>query len=197
LDFVHISHTLANNFLPLNEAYVFIGGSVAVDSEKYKFLYEYQQEQFLAEKHRYSRLEDKSIRYLTSITIAVSAYVLIVRWAFERLVEVNSIKSWLTLISIVITIIAMCSAWSFIFRSIKLQKSIRMPSDIESIDYFKYNKKEVVYLGLAKKYSFATQELLVEIDQKLKNIKKGYMDIIFSAWSFLISITLIFITMWT
>ncbi len=170
---------------------------MAVDVEKYKLLYEFQQEQFNAEKQRFSRLEDKSVKYLTSITIAFTAYVLLIRWAFEKIIPPDDFLSWLTVSSVGLTFLVISSAWSFVFRSIKLQDSIKMQSDKTMIEYFKNNKKEVVYLGLAKKYSEATVKLEIEIKEKLKYINRGYSEIVFAAWSFLISTILIFTTMWT
>jgi len=52
--------------------------NMAVDKDKYKALYEYQKAQFDDEKTRYSKLEDKATKYLTSLTIVISAYILIV-----------------------------------------------------------------------------------------------------------------------
>ncbi|MDV2468430.1 hypothetical protein QR674_05485 [Acinetobacter chinensis] len=54
-----------------------------VDREKYKALYEYQKTQFEDEKSRFGKLEDKSAKYLTALTVAITAYVFIIRWVFE------------------------------------------------------------------------------------------------------------------
>ncbi|PCJ31712.1 MAG: hypothetical protein COA90_05465 [Gammaproteobacteria bacterium] len=169
---------------------------MAVDIEKYKLLYEFQQEQFASERQRFTRLEDKSIKYLTSISIAITLYILLIRWAFEKIVPPSDFLGWLTVCSVAITFLAISSAWSFIFQSIKLQNLIKMQSDKTMIEYFKINKREVVYLGLAKKYSEATEKIEIEIEKKLKYINKGYAEIVFSAWCFFISTILIFIKIW-
>lgn len=169
---------------------------MAIDSEKYKTLYEFQKEQFKESRERYGKLEDKSVKYLTSITIAVTGYILLLRWTLEEVIPPTSLSSWVIVILMVFTLVAMASAWSLVFRSIKLQKLIKMQSNDEMIDYFKKNTKEVVYLGLAKKYKEAIQLTNIEYNEKLNYVRKAYSDIAFSGWLLLASLTSIIIHYW-
>lgn len=161
-----------------------------MDHEKYKALYEYQKNQFEFESERFNRLEDKAVKYLGSITVAVSAYVLLVRWCVDKIIPLSGVLDWMVVVSIVITILSMVSAWSFIFRSIKLQDLMKMP--IEGVsELFHNNERGTVYLSLSKRYSEASKEKEKQYDLKLVNVRKGYSEIIFSGWSFIVSIFLI------
>ncbi|MCS0321135.1 hypothetical protein [Vibrio diabolicus] len=169
---------------------------MAVDIEKYKFLYEFQKEQLAEERQRYSRLEDKAVKYLTALTFALTAYILLVRWVSKSILPPEGVLSWLVVVSILLTFLALCSSWSLILRSLQLQDLIKLQTDSSMIEYFKKNKREVVYLELAKKQSQAIAAINVEYDKKLALVRKGYQDIVFSGWCFFISIVLIFIKLW-
>ena len=167
-----------------------------MDTEKYKALYEYQKEQCEESRQRFHRLEDKAVKYLTSLTIAASVYALLIRSVFESLSNPSCVIEYITIISIALTFYAMCSTWSFIFRAIKLQKLVKMPSNDKVIDLFKKNKKAEIYLGLSKKYTKAIKLINSEYDEKLKFVRKGYSAMVLSGWCFLISVSLIFINLW-
>lgn len=166
------------------------------NKEKYKALYEYHKDQFNSECSRFDRLEDKAVKYLGAITVAISAYVLLVRWSADKVIPPNDFISCLTTISIGITFIAMASAWGFIFKSIQLQDLMKMPHGNTINEYFHNNSQETVLIGLSKKYSEATSAKEKQYKLKLFNVKKGYENIVFSGWCFLVSVTLIFSTVW-
>lgn len=169
---------------------------MAIDSEKYKTLYEFQKSQFEDERDRYNRLEDKSVKYLTSITIAMTGYILLLRWTLSEVIPPTSLMSWIVVILMLMTLMAMASSWSFVFRSIKLQNLIKIQSNDEMINYFKSNKKETVYLGLAKKYGEAIVLINYEYTEKLNNVRKAYSEITISAWLLFASIMSIIIHYW-
>ncbi len=167
-----------------------------IDEEKYKALYEYHKDQFASESNRFNRLEDKSTKYLGAITVAVSAYVLLIRWSAEKILPPVDIISWLAVFSIGLTIFAMASSWSFIFRSIKLQDLMKMPIGSEITELFHNNEKATVYLSLSKRYAESAEAKEKQYLLKLVNVRKGYSEIVFSGWCFLVSVLLIFTNVW-
>lgn len=164
-----------------------------VDREKYKALYEYQKAQFEDEKNRFGRLEDKSAKYLTALTVAITAYVLIIRWVFSWTVFPDFLFFLLIKILITITFFLFCIAWGFILSSIKLRGISKMPSEDSLINYFKNNSLETVYLGLAKKYSESITKYRTECQDKTKLMLWGYKFTIGAGISFMLSIILIFL----
>lgn len=169
---------------------------MSADIEKYKALFEYHKDQFNEEKLRFNRLEDKAYRYLTSLTVAFSAYILLVRSIYQKIEPPYDWLSILVIMSIALTFYASCSAWSFIFRAIKLQTLVKLPSGDKVINTFKNNKKAAIYFGLSRQYADALAIMESEYEEKLRYVRKGYSEVAFTGWSFLASITLIFIYLW-
>jgi hypothetical protein len=168
-----------------------------VDLEKYKILYEHQKNQFEKEVERYRRLEEKATKYFGSMTIAVGAYLFLVRWAIENLLPPKSLIDWLVIASIVITFISFMSSWSFSFRATKLSDIIRLPSDTALIDYFTDNLRGTVLLGLSRSYSEAIIEIEMKYRDKLSLVRKTYSEITFTAWALSISVALISASQWS
>ena len=164
--------------------------------EKYKSLYEYHQDLFSEGRLRFQRLEDKAFKYLTSLTVAFSAYLLLIRSVYSFFKAPYDMFSILVFISMAITFYSSCCAWSFIFRAIRLQTLVKMPYGKEIIDTFDKNKRASIYRSMAKKYSDALTRLDDEYEKKLCYVRKGYSEVAFTGWSFLISVTLIFVNLW-
>lgn len=91
-----------------------------VDLEKYKILYEHQKNQFEKEVERFRRLEEKATKYFGSITIAVGAYLFLVRCAVESLLPPKNLIGWLVIVSIVVTFVSFMSFMSFVNGSLFL-----------------------------------------------------------------------------
>lgn len=170
---------------------------MSIDVEKYKFLFEYEKSLYEEEMDRYRRLEEKAMKYLSAITFAMGAYIFLVRWAIDKILPPHNFIEWLITISIIFTFLCFISAWSLVFRAIQLSNIVKMPSNIEVINYFKDNSKETVYLGLSKRYSEAIVEIEKNYDNKLSFVRKSYSDIAGTVWALSISVTLIFIRQWS
>ena len=52
-----------------------------IDKDKYRQLHDYMKDRYLEESQRYKALEDKSLKYLTSISFAIASFVLLLRWS--------------------------------------------------------------------------------------------------------------------
>ncbi|WP_407501058.1 hypothetical protein [Acinetobacter baumannii] len=163
-----------------------------VDREKYKALYEYQKAQLEDEKNRFGKLEDKAAKYLTALTVAITAYVLIVRWVFEWKITPEYQYFLLVKIAISNTFFLFCIAWGFILSSIKLRSVAKMSSDESLINFFKEKKLESVYLTLAKNYSQIISRYRIENEKKTDLMIWGYRFTIGAGISFMISMILIF-----
>ncbi|NTZ75309.1 hypothetical protein FCI59_28840 [Pseudomonas protegens] len=168
-----------------------------VDLEKYKILYEHQKNQFEKEVERFRRLEEKATKYFGSMTIAVGAYLFLVRWAVESLLPPKNLIGWLVIFSIILTFVSFLSSWSFSFRATKLSDIIRMPSDTALIEYFSDNLRGTVLLGLSRRYSEAIIEIEKAYRDKLYLVIKTYSEITFTAWSLTISVALISASRWS
>jgi hypothetical protein len=168
--------------------------NMAVDKDKYKALYEYQKAQFDDEKTRYSKLEDKATKYLTSLTIVISAYILIVGKFIGASNTIFCLTYALIIFFIVLTFLSFCSAWFSIFNSLKLQEVKKMPSDHHLIEYFLDNELPTIYWDLAEKYDEAIKWYRNKNHDKTVLMQQGYNEIIHSGIFFVISIFFIFLT---
>lgn len=164
-----------------------------IDSDKYKELFEYMKDAFSEESDRYKRLEEKAIKYLSSITIAVTAFVLLLRWSLDKLIPANSCMDYVVIILSIITLLSLSYSWYYLFISIKLQTLNKMPSGNDVIEMFKKNKIESVHLALAKRYSEGTEKRASEYMNKLNNLQKGYSGVLFSGVSFMVYVFLLLV----
>ena len=161
-----------------------------LDREKYKALYEYQKSQYEYQKERYFKLEDKSFRYLTFLTVLIPIFSLILTKINEKnLILVNHILI-LSVILGFISIVFFCAAWAYIFKSLKLQQVEILKADNELIAFFKNEILETVYLDRAKKFSFAIDKFNSVNTEKETLISNTYLYISIGSWCFLISVFL-------
>jgi len=168
-----------------------------VDIDKYKVLFEYMKGEYSDESDRYRRLEDKAIKYLSSITIAVSAFVILLRWSLSEVIFNEGCLSNLIIIVSIITLISLSYSWYFLFVSIKLQTLYKMPIGDGVVTLFKKNKLDSVYLALSKRYSEGAEKRYKEYSHKLNNVQNGYKGILFSAVSFIVFIVLLMVHTWS
>ncbi|MDQ8935800.1 hypothetical protein [Acinetobacter rudis] len=167
---------------------------MAVDKDRYKALYEYQKAQFDDEKTRYSKLEDKAAKYLTFLTIIISAYILLVSKFISASDDIYCLTYAIIIFFIILTFFSFCSAWFSIFKSLKLQKIKKMSADAELIEFFEAHELPSVYLGLAENYSEVIEWYRIKNDDKTTLMQKGYKEILHTAIFFIISIFIIFLT---
>lgn len=162
-----------------------------MDREKYKALFEYMENRYSEEQDRTSRLEDKAVKYLASITIAITAFVFLIRYVIDEIIPPSNIASWLVLISMGLTFLGLVSAWSMVFRSIKLQDVAKMPHTESIVKTFNSNKLESVYLALSKRYSEAASIREKEYSKKLVHVRKAYSEIVFTGYCFMIFVIML------
>lgn len=167
-----------------------------VDKDKYKALFEYMKEAFSEESDRYIRLEAKAIKYLSSITIAVSAFVLLLRWSLDEIIPANGCMDYIIISASLLTLMSLSYSWYFLFISIKLQTLVKMPSGTDVIEMFKKDKIESVYLELANIYSNGTKKRAKEYKKKICNVQLGYRGILFSGGSFIVFVFLLILHRW-
>lgn len=167
---------------------------MALDREKYKALYEYQKLQFEDEKGQYFKLEDKASKYLSFLTIFITVYVFVFTNFIKNITEnINFILYIIIIFCFFSSILLFCSAWSFIFRTMKLMDIPKLTSNNELIEFFLDNDLESVYWDRAEKYSEAIQLYSAANNQKIKFMNIAYNEITFGSWLFVISICLLLI----
>lgn len=137
------------------------------------------------------------MKYLNATTLAIGAYLFLVRGIIEELIPPSNCLEWFVVISVGFTFAVFISAWSFIFRAIKLTDIVKMPSNKVLINYFKDNDLDTVYLGLSKQYSNGIKIIENNYEKKLKLVRKAYSEIMLTGWALVVSIIFILIQKWS
>ncbi|KAB0653907.1 hypothetical protein F7P73_05200 [Acinetobacter bohemicus] len=168
---------------------------MTIDREKYKILYEYQKTQYDDEKLRYSRLDDKATKYLTSLAFLTTVYTFIVSNYFKDLDKFLGCLKYLSILSIGITFILFFIAWGYLFKVLKSEKSARLPTDNSIVESFHNHSLESNLVHISELHS-----QLIDMYREIsiiKNLKlsKGYDWIKRSYISMGFSLFLIFISL--
>lgn len=165
------------------------------NKDSYKALYEHQKYQYEIEKNAYGKLEDKASKYLTLLTVVITAYTAIIGIFLKlSLFDVNPLISFLCIFLIVFSFIFFCFSWYSIFRCLRLQEVFRLESNQEMINYFLDQEYlETVYVYLSEKYDIVIQRYIEQNKKKVTLIKNGYNEIIVAVSSSIILIFIIFL----
>ncbi len=167
-----------------------------VDIDKYKFLYEYEKNLFEEEVLRYRRLEDKAMKYLTSITFIMGSYLFLIRAVIEKFIPPTDCIECAILITTAITCGLYIFSLNYILKTIKPRRTVKMDSGEETINYFKNNTIAPIYLGLSKKYSKGIESIEKSYEKKLNYINQAHSSIIWASISLIISVIFILIQKW-
>lgn len=159
-----------------------------VDVEKYKLLFDYFKNQYEIAMQSYHKLEDKATKYVTLLTILITAYSLIAKTVF---IDSKIMCNWYYIILyglLIFTLLAIGSAWRFIFNCISLNDVGRMPNKQDTIDWFHDNERAGIYLGLVERYkeSITIYENLNK--HRTDNLNKAFDEIKFSGIAFGVSL---------
>lgn len=155
---------------------------------KWEFLYQYAVKALDQDIERFHNLDDKISKFITIITIIISVFVATIPFVFKNHVPPKSIYEYLFMILLFFTFIALCSAWSFLFRALKLTDVPRMPFNDDIISLFKDDKKNTdrILLALSQSCLKAFEKHKEVNKTKVDHLNKAYDDI-FWASSFIIA----------
>lgn len=163
------------------------------DRDRYKTLYEYQKNQYDLERASYARLEDKAAKYLTALTVVISAYTIIIGKFLSIQLKIDPLAYALLIFLVVFIFIFFCFSWWSIFHTLKLSEVKKLNSSLEMIDFFLDNELETTYWDIAEKYSEAIDAYRLKNSEKINYMEQGYREISISACSLVVFIFLIFL----
>jgi len=163
-----------------------------VDLKKYEALYDYQKNQFAVVKSHYEKLEDKAIKYLTYLSIFITAFSLLAKYYFiDQKLEVQIILIYLTSFYFALTFILVCLASGKLFSCLKVQEVFQVNSGEEMINYFQEHKIATVYLGLSHHYKDVIKTYTEKNNEKAELLKSAFEYIKLAGASLIIVIILI------
>ncbi|WP_233527540.1 hypothetical protein JEM67_16925 [Serratia sp. PAMC26656] len=161
--------------------------------ERSKLYFEYQETQYAAALDRIRKLEEKGLKVFASLSVIVTAFILIVRFTAALLLNQKfAALNMLICIAGFFTFLCLCSAWSFVFRAVLLKDIPKLPTNHQKMEsVFLDNPRDSTYVGLAKQYSKATLKIEETQGDKAKLIGLSFREMAFTAWSFLVFVILV------
>ena len=146
-----------------------------VDISKYAALYEYQKNQFSIVKGHYEKLEDKATKYLTYLSIFITAFSLLAKYYFiDTNIKAPFFLTCLTSLYLALTFIFVCLASGKLFSCLQVKEVFQVNTDDQMIDYFQNNKIATVYLGLAHHYKKVISSYTEKNDEKANLLHKAF-----------------------
>lgn len=158
--------------------------AVDVDVEKYKLLFEYFKNQYEIAMQSYHKLEDKAAKYVTLLTILITAYSLIAKTIF---LDTEIVCKWYYFILyflMLLTLMAIGSAWRYVFNCISLNQVRRMPNEQTIVDWVNENTRAGVYLGLVSNYQECIKVYEDHNKTRTENLNNAFKEIKFSGLVF-------------
>jgi high-affinity K+ transport system ATPase subunit B len=158
--------------------------------DKYKILYEYQKAQFDDEKNRFSKIEDKATKFLTTLSFFIPLFIFFSTKIFEKIDSSNCFFYWIIVFIITLILFSASSAWWAILRSMRLIDSMRMPTQKIREELFNKNSLDTCYVELSELYSNMVDMYRRLNTDKTEFIKLAYNEILFTAGFFLLLVIL-------
>lgn len=164
----------------------------SVNLDAYKAMYEYFQKQLEHEKNRLKNFEDKATKFITMISIIITAYTFIITNFVSKnrdLANLDKPSQVFTIIMLVLFIFLFLSlgkAWICLLNTFRLKQTVHMPSNQETIDLFiNYsNNLHDVYHFLSDKIIEVIEAYKKANDSKINLLSKADTYISVSAYLF-------------
>lgn len=156
---------------------------------KKELLFQYAQEAFNLELERFKSAEEKAGRFITLLSITIVAYGAALKVFAEDYLPPKSPLEWILFSIIALTLVALASSWSLLFRSLNMIQMPRMPLTDKTFENFGHLKIENLQHDLARTYKQGLDIARINVEDKFKLLKLAYRDITLSAWLVFASFT--------
>lgn len=161
--------------------------------ERATLLLDYAKEQYNQYLDRLHLLEEKGLKVFGSISVIVTALILIARFGANLILTSIKTHSYLGVAAFVfgvLTFVGLCSCWSFVFRAVVLINKPKMPvQDIDEV--FLENTRDDSQFSMSKLYIDAAKKIEQIHDEKAFLIGKSFDEMQFTGWCFVIFVIII------
>lgn len=156
---------------PLKSTLVTIAENLDKPEDKWSFLYHYARKSLDEEIARFQRIDDKSVKLLSSVSIIITIFLALFKWVIND----NNVDFSIYIYIISIAIFAsLCFSWYFFFQALKLKLAPRMPLNDEIFNLVKDKNMATIYVALYKSCQNAVKDSFIVIEDKAKQLKFGY-----------------------
>jgi len=162
--------------------------------ERWKLFYNYACEVYKNDEERYKRIEEKALSCLTAFSLLLVMYGFLWKHVLDKTIPPKCITDAVFFALSVILLLFFLFSWKFAFQTFQTEKRKGMPLDDKMVEYFKHkNKKEErsrnladLYYDLGEINREAHEENFKSTEKKLKNYKKTFQLIKYSAFAFIL-----------
>ena len=148
-----------------------------LELEKSKFLYEYQLKQYDYVKAQTVRLDDKSEKYLTFITLIMAMIGIMAKHYFFDIDNLKLISfTTLPIILIVLSFISISCILRWLFISIQITDVGKLSANTEMINFIKTNSQIHIYEGLSEDLSTIVHTYEKSISNKRDMLEKAFRE---------------------
>ncbi|MCG2836983.1 hypothetical protein L6J37_09090 [Photobacterium sp. WH77] len=156
--------------------------------DKWAFLYYYSRKSLDEEIDRFQRVDDKSIKLLSSVSVIITIFVALFKWVVEDSKVSFSPYVYCVAISL---FSALGIAWFFFFKALKLQLTPRMPLDDSIFMLVKEKNMATIHVALYKSCQNAVNKSRDIVEGKAKKLQYGYKATSFSAVFLIIFVAMV------
>lgn len=146
--------------------------------DKWAFLYSYARKSLDEEIERFQRIDDKSVKLLSSVSVIITIFVALFKWVIE---DSNADFSLYVYIVGIALFGALGVSWFFFFNALKLQLTPRMPLDDKIFSLVKDKNMATIHVALYKSCQNAVEVSRRNVEKKAKKLQHGYTATSFSA----------------
>ncbi|MBL0710687.1 MAG: hypothetical protein JJV99_06720 [Colwellia sp.] len=139
--------------------------------DKWSFLYHYARKSLDEEISRFQRIDDKSVKLLSSVSIIITIFLALFKWILE---DSNVEFSLYIYIVSILIFLSLSFSWHFFFKALKLRLAPRMPLNDEIFKLVQEKNMATIHVALYKSCQKAVKESFDVIEDKADKLKKGY-----------------------
>lgn len=156
--------------------------------DKWAFLYSYSRKSLDEEIARFQKIDEKSVKLLSSVSIIISIFIALFKWVVED--SKIAFSPYVYCVAILL-FAALSTAWFFFFKALKLQLTPRMPLNDPIFTLVKDNNMATIHVALYKSCQKAVNISRENIEGKAKKLQHGYTATSFAAIFLVIFIVMV------
>jgi len=141
--------------------------------ERYKFYYELSKKSLDEEIDRYRKLDEKAAKFLNILSISIVGYTALINASRTMLTSTHGVQKWIFISLIVLTYLALLSAWYRIFNAIKLAKIPRIIFDRNTKSIIEDEDMLTIYDSFATRCQKAIVDAQATLTEKGNTLIKG------------------------
>jgi len=149
--------------------------------DKYQELYSYSISVFNEELNRFIRTESKASQYLAVLTFLIGVASYIFNWLISYVIPPKFWIDWALLVFAAAIFFYLLQSWHYNFSVLKVQDILKLPLDIETINFYNENRLIDIYYAMSKGIEKSLTKNRKVTDKKIAYLSQGYTSITRSA----------------